>query len=134
MIEGAWRKQKGDAMDNLRAMAMLSVRRGCGFAALAIVTVMFGLADQPLLSFRSGALLTTLAAAVLFWKAHDAPRRNYRHTELWMMLERTPDLPEQHAGRLVNGILQEVYFRHAEGAAAIACSLWLFTIALELLG
>lgn len=121
-------------MDNIRAMAMLSVRRGCAFAALAIVTVMFGLFSQPLLSLRSGAVLTTLAAVVLFWKALEAPTRNYRHTELWIMLERTPDMPERHAGRVVNGILHEVYLSHAEAAAAIAGGLWLTAFGLQLLG
>jgi hypothetical protein len=121
-------------MEKIRAMAVLSVRRGCAFAGLAIGTVMFGLASDPLLSLRSGAVLTTLAAVILFWKALQAPTRNYRHTELWVMLERTPDMLERHAGHLVNGILHEVYLGHAEAAAAIAWGLWLIAIALQILG
>jgi hypothetical protein len=120
-------------MDNIRAMAVLSVRRGCGFAGLAIATMMFGLISDIVLSFRTGAVLTTLAAVVLFWKAYEAPRRDYRRTELWIMLEHTPDVPAANAGRVINGVLQEVYRSHAEAAAAIAFLLWLVAIGLQLL-
>lgn len=121
-------------MDRIRVLAVLSVRRACGFAALAIVTVMFGLAADPLLSVKSGAVLTSFAVAVLYWKALEAPKRNYRHTELWIMLERTPDIPEAHVGRFINAVLHEVYLWHAERAAAIAFVLWLLVFASQLAG
>lgn len=120
-------------MGDIRALAVLSVRRGCGFAALAIVTVMFGLMSEPLTSLRSGAVLTTFCAVVLFWKALEAPRRNFRRTELWIMLQRTPDIPDAHVGRFINNVLYEVYLWHAERAAALAFALWLLVFAYQLL-
>lgn len=120
-------------MDDIRALAVLSVRRGCGFAALAIVTVMFGLLFEPLTSLRSGAVLITFSAVVLYWKALEAPRRNYRHTELWIMLQRTPDIPDARIGQLINSVLHEVYLWHAERAAALAFCLWLLVFAYQLL-
>lgn len=121
-------------MERIRALAVLSVRRACGFAALAIVTVMFGLAAQPLTSMRSGAMLTTFAAAFLFWKALEAPKRNHRNTELWIMLERTPEADEAQIGRIINSTLHEVYLWHAEKAAIIAFVLWLVVFTTRLTG
>ena len=118
-------------MENIRQMAVLSVRRGCGFAGLAIAMIMSGLISAPVLAFRSGAALTTFAAGVLFWKALEAPLRDYRRTELWTMLERTPDLPAAHAGRVINSVLHEVYLWHAQGAAAAAFCLWLVSMILQ---
>ena len=119
-------------MDQIRVLAVLSVRRACGFAALAIVTVMFGLVSDPLSSLRGGAVLTTFAAVVLFWKALEAPRRDYRKTELWIMLERGPEASESHVGRVINNVLHEVYLWHAERAAGIAFVLWLLVFAYQL--
>jgi len=115
-------------MDRIRKLAVLSVRRACGFAGVAICTVMVGLMADPPLAFRAGAVLTALAAAVLFYKALEAPRRNHRDTELWFLLNRDPGLPEAFAGRVINTILHEVYLRHAKMAAAIAGGLWLFAV------
>jgi hypothetical protein len=115
-------------------LAVLSVRRACGFAALAILTVMFGLAAEPYLSLKSGAVLTTLVAAVLAWKTLEAPTRNYKHTELWIMLERTPEAAHHQVGRMINSTLREVYLWHAERAAMIALALWLALFASQLLG
>lgn len=121
-------------MEKIRALAVLSVRRACGFAALAIVTVMFGLSAQPLTSMRSGAVLTSFAAAMLFWKALQAPKRNYRHTELWILLELTPDAADSQVGRVINTTLHEVYLWHAERAAVIAFVLWLAVFATRIAG
>jgi hypothetical protein len=110
--------------DRIRVLAELSVRRGCGFAALAICTIMFGLFATPLIAVRTGAVLTTLTAAVLFYKGQQALGRNYRHTELWIMLDRNHGLPESYAGRIINTVLRDVYLRHADGAALIALVLW----------
>ncbi len=121
-------------MDRIRVLAVLSVRRACGFAALAIVTTMFGLVSDPLTSLRAGAVLTTIAVVVLFWKALEAPRRNHRKTELWIMLERAPEASVSQVGRLINTALHEVYLWHAERAAAIAFVLWLLVFVYQLTG
>lgn len=115
-------------MDRIRKLAILSVRRACGFAGLAICTVMIGLIADPPLAFRSGAILTALTAAVLFYKAIEAPGRNHRDTELWILLKRDPGLPEAYAGRIMNSILRDVYLQHAEMAAGVAIAFWLFAL------
>jgi hypothetical protein len=105
-------------------MALLSIHRGCAFAGLAVIMLMLGLSPYPDLAFRSGAVVTAVIALVLFFKARQAPTRNYRQTELWYMLQRNPGLPEAYAGRVINGILEQEYRRHAEYAGWIAAGLW----------
>ena len=112
-------------MERIRSLATLSIRRACGFAALAICTFMIGLYPYPAMCFRTGAVLTTAGALVLFVKSRLAPRQNHRRTELWYMLERNPGLPEAYAGRVINGILAEEYSRHAGFAGWIAAGLWI---------
>lgn len=115
-------------MERIRACAELSVRRGCGFAALAILTFMFGLSAAPVLALRAGAILTALASVVLFLKALRAPNRDYRRTELWVLLDRNHGLPEAHAERIINTVLRDVYLRYAEFAGLIALTLWALTL------
>jgi hypothetical protein len=115
-------------MDRIRKLAILSVRRACGFAGLAIGTVMVGLMTDPPLAFRAAAILTAITAAVLFYKAFEAPSRDHRETELWFLLDRDPGLPQAFAGRIINNVLREVYLQHARMAAVIAAGLWLFAV------
>jgi len=112
-------------MERIKILAVLSIRRACGFAGLAICTFMVGLYPYPAMCFRTGAVLTAIAAVVLFVKSMQAPTQNHRHTELWYMLERNPGLPEAYAGRVINGILAQEYRRHAGYAAWIAGGLWI---------
>ena len=116
-------------MDRIRGFAELSVRRGCSFAALAIATTMFGLSSTPLLAIECGAILCTLTAVVLFYKSLRAPMRDYRRTELWILLDRRHDLPEAYAGRVLNTVLRDVYLRYAELGALAALALWLLVFA-----
>ena len=92
---------------------------------------MFGLISQPTVAFRSGALLCCLTAVILYWKAREAPMRDHRKTELWIMLDRNPGLPEAYAGRVINAVLTDVYRHHAAGAAVIALLLWLISVAIS---
>ncbi|HEX6094167.1 MAG TPA: hypothetical protein VFZ07_12485 [Dongiaceae bacterium] len=111
-------------MERIRTLAKLSIRRACGFAGLAICTFMVGLYPFPSMCFRTGAVLSAIAALVLFVKSKQAPKQNHRQTELWYMLERNPGLPEAYAGRVINSVLAQEYRRHAEYAGWIAAGLW----------
>jgi hypothetical protein len=122
-------------MDHLRDLADLSIRRGCGFAAIGIVSVMTGLAGDAVLAAKGGALLVTLTAVVLLYKGLKAPARNYRRTELWIMLDRKlHGVPESRAQHLIGRILRERYMWHAQASAAVAFTLWLVAFAFALVG
>ncbi len=109
--------------DDIRRYAELSVRRGCGFALMAIVTAMVGFSGEPWIAVRSGAVFVLIAAVVLFWKGWTARSRNYRHTEVWLMIEDAPALPRERLQGLIGGALAEGYFSHARLAAYMAVTM-----------
>jgi hypothetical protein len=112
-------------MEEIRLLANLSVRRGCGFAGLAIATVMAGLMFDAGLAFKTGAILTAIVAVVLVIRGIAAPQRNFKETEVWYLLSPESRPPEDQGRRMINGALREVYLEHAEWAAGVAVVLWL---------
>src|SRR5262245_11819856 len=113
-------------VDELRAYADHSIRRGCGFGLLAIFTFMVGMAGEPGLALRSGAILITLAAVILTLKGNNAIHRRYNRTELWIMVKpRLADYPADRRQQLIGGILAERYRWHADLGAMLAAAMWL---------
>jgi hypothetical protein len=118
-----------ERIDRIRQFAELSVRRACGFAALAIVTLMVGLSADPVVALKAGAVSSTLLGVVLFFKSIRSQQTDYRRTELWILLDRRHDLPEAHAPRVIGEVLREVYLRYAELAAWVAFLFWILVLA-----
>jgi hypothetical protein len=116
--------------DDIRRYAELSVRRGCGFALLAIVTAMVGFSAEPWIAVRSGAVFVLIAAVVLFWKGWTARARNYRHTEVWLMIEDAPALPHERLQMMIGGALADVYFHHARLAAYMVVAMCIIGLAI----
>lgn len=112
------------AMQRIEHLADLSIRRACAFGVLAIGTMMIGVASDLMLSMRMGAIGITFMGAVLLIKALRAPRRNYRHTEVWLMLGRSHGLPEACAQDVFGRILHDRYMWHATVAMMVAGALW----------
>jgi hypothetical protein len=123
-----------DNLDRIRAMAQLSIGRACLFGLLAIATMMFGLAAVPDLAMRSGAILFLMTAAILALKALQAPRRSYKATELWILLEKRHDLPEPRAQSLIGSVLSETYWKFARIAGGVGIALWIADVLLRLSG
>ena len=69
--------------------------------------------------------------AILVIKAMRAPSRDYRRTEVWIMLEKRHDLPEGRAQQVFGNILRDRYMWHATLTAGAAFVMW--TIFLVLL-
>lgn len=116
----------------VRTLAVLSIGRGCFFAALAIFCVMIGLIAEPLQSLKSGAILTMIVTCVLLIKAEWVVRHSYKQTELWILLDRRIDLTPEVAQRIITVTLREVYLRYALYATAIAVGFWLMALLLWL--
>lgn len=114
-------------MDELRRLAEISVGRACGFAGLGIFSVMVGLAFDPYLSVKSGAILASILAAVLMYRASRAGEVPYRRTEVWLMLDRDDAPPEAYAQSVISAILRETYMRFATVAAIAAGVMWVLT-------
>src|SRR5262245_63845284 len=79
-------------MEDMRRIAYEIVLRACGFGSLAIFCVMVGMSFEPRAAFQTGGFLTLLMTGILVLKAYEAPRKNYRRTEMWLYLpeERRP--------------------------------------------
>jgi hypothetical protein len=121
-------------MSDLERAAEHSVARGVGFGALATVLVVAGLAGYPQLALKSGAALALLIWAVLRLKALRAPRRPYKRTEVWLMLEPRPVWPADMAQRLIGTTLKRTLERYARFALVAAVGLWLASPLLAGLG
>jgi hypothetical protein len=106
-------------------LANASIRRGCGFALIAVFTAMIGFSADPYIAVRCGAFMVTVAAVILLWRGQVAPRRNFRDTEVWLMIRHTaPAMPKDRLQRLIGEALAERYFWHARIAAYLAVSMW----------
>ena len=121
-------------MRDLEQAAVQSVARGVGFGTLAISLVVVGLAGYPTLALKSGAALTLLMWAILRLMALRAPRRPYKRTEVWLLLEPRPEWPAEVAQRLIGGALQCTLERFARPVLAVALALWCSSLALPILG
>ena len=111
----------------------VSIRRALGFAMIAMLSIGAGLSFDPPMALKSSALEAMLAAAILIYKAIPAPTRDYRRTEVWMLLDKTHHLPETRAQAVIGTILRERYLKHAEYAAIVACTCWAASFALQAL-
>ncbi len=121
-------------MQELEALAVISVRRACGFGALAIATLMLGLLDTPAVAFGTGAVCCLLMALILYWKGDHALRQDHRKTELWLMLAETRRPPADVAAVVVPRILRCTYLSHCKMALTLAVGLILPAVGLHLFG
>jgi hypothetical protein len=121
-------------VQELEALAVISVRRACGFGALAIATLMLGLLDTPAVAFGTGAVCCLLMALILYWKGDHALRQDHRKTELWLMLAETHRPPPDVAAVVVPRILRRTYLSHCKMALTLAVGLILPAAGLHLFG
>jgi hypothetical protein len=121
-------------VDRIQAAAEISIGRAVGFGALAIATVVLGLIFDPVLALKSGGALTLLMAAIILIKAERARSQPYRSTEVWLILDKRLDLPDDHAQRIVSSVLHSTYRRYAQASVAVAVGLWLLGLACQLIG
>jgi len=121
-------------IERIEELAEVSVARGCGFAALAIVCVMVGLADQMHLSCKVGGILTLLACLVLAIRGLAATSKPYKRTEVWVMLNAVDRPQPAVAQQLIGNILRGVYLRFALHAAIVSLILLCVSQLLQLFG
>jgi hypothetical protein len=120
-------------MQRVQDCADQSIRRGCGFGFLAVATAMVGMSSEMALAMKMGAIGTSLMAAILVLKGLNAPRRNFKHTEVWILLDRRHNFPDGRAQAVIGNILRERYLWHATWVASAAVTLWLVSFLLNVL-
>lgn len=123
-----------DPYERVRFLALRSVARGTGFAGLGVATLTVGFAFSPVAAALAGALGAAAVTAVLAWKAWTAPQRPYKDTELWVMLDKRPGIPERLLQPVIGEALRQCYWRFARYAGAATLGMWLLSIALRLGG
>src|SRR3546814_10381376 len=72
--------------------------------------MMLSLSFDPPLALKSGGILLLLLLAGLLLKAQRVAAADYRHTEVWSLLDRNKRPDERVAGRLVVGALRDACF------------------------
>lgn len=107
-------------LEHIESAAMLSVTRGCGFAALAVFCLMFGFSYDFALSFKVGGVLMLATCGFLLVKAQRALTRPYRSTETWIMLPPDKRPVAATAQKLIGGVLRAVFLRFAAWTAGMA--------------
>jgi hypothetical protein len=104
------------------------IRRGLGFAGLAVGLVMLSLSFDLPLALRSGAGLVAVVAGAMLVGAWQAPRRDMRHSEAWALLDtwrpevlrgRRPDVEDR-----LRRTLRRRLMWHAERLGMLALGLW----------
>jgi hypothetical protein len=121
-------------MERIRHCADLSIRRACGFAMIAIWTATTGLAFAPLLAIKGAAIMLSLMAAILFLKGYQAPKRDFRRTETWILMDKQHGLPPDRAQQVIGTVLQDRYFWHADITLFVAGILWALAIMMGIAG
>jgi hypothetical protein len=114
--------------DLVRRCAETSVQRGLGFALLAVGCLMLSCAFDLRLAFEVGAGCLLLLSTILFFRALEAPTRDYRKTETWLLLKRPAGLSPERLQKAIGSVLQELYRRYAEWMLAAAVALWLGSV------
>lgn len=107
-------------IDRIERAAHLSVARGCGFAALGILTFFIGMSADMVAALKGAGYLSLMATAVLLLKAGFANRQSYRRTEVWFMLkpEERPDA--RIAQSIISRVLRRAYLSFAGQSAFLA--------------
>jgi len=121
-------------MDRMRTVAFQTIGRAVGFAGLAILCVMAGMAFDPLLAIQTGGFLVLLLLAVLLFKARAALTSDHRQTEMWLYLDKTERPAEAYAHWAAATVLRDAYFWFARWMAAVAVALWGMAVLLPLFG
>lgn len=121
-------------LQSIEKVAEFSVARACGFAALAIFTLMIGFAWHPAVSFQTGGVLTLLTCAILLLKGHNARKRPYKATEVWIILPKEQRPVPEIAQQLIGNVLRDVYYRFAQHAAVLSALMLAVALLLSFLG
>lgn len=119
-------------VDNVQRCAEISVRRGLGFAMLAVGCLMVGFAFDISMALQAGAAATLLICVVLFFRSLEAPTRDYRKTETWLLLGKQANLPPDRLQKTIGLILQRLYRRYAKMMLGTSTAFWLVSVAARL--
>ena len=118
-------------MEKIHNLALISVGRGVGFAALAIAVFMVGMSADPLACFQAGGILSLITCMTLVMKGLRAPHHNYKHTEVWIMLNPDERPSAAVAQNMIGDALKRTYLNFALHSAFVAGGLLFLSVMLR---
>jgi hypothetical protein len=118
----------------MRKAAFESVSRGCAFGFLAIACVMMGMVYDPKLVFQTGGILTLIMTFILMLKSRQALTKNYKRTEMWLMLPKNFRPPEAYAQWAAATVLRDAYLTFAQYTALVSIVMWVLAIFMRVTG
>lgn len=121
-------------MEEMRKAAFESVSRGCAFGFLAIACVMMGFVYEPRLVFQTGGILTLIMVFILMLKSRQALTRDYKRTEMWLLLPKDFRPPERYAQWAAATVLRDAYLTFAQYTALCSIILWTIAIFMRITG
>ncbi|MGL5116127.1 MAG: hypothetical protein ACRC7C_12460 [Beijerinckiaceae bacterium] len=108
--------------ETIERLASISVARGVGFGALAVFCFMISFAGDTANMLRAGGMGALCIAMVLWTKAANASARNFKQSEVWIMLDRDKRPPEALAAGMVTEARKLVLTRWSHRAAVAAAA------------
>lgn len=121
-------------MEEMRRAAFESVSRGCAFGFLAIVCCMMGMVYEPRLVFQTGGILTLMMVFILLLKSRQALTRDYKRTEMWLLLPKNFRPPEAYAQWAASTVLRDAYLTYAQYTALVSIVMWVLAIFMRVTG
>jgi hypothetical protein len=121
-------------MEEMRKAAFVSVARGCGFGMLAVICVMVGMSFDPRAVFQAGGILTLIMTFILMLKARNALTRDYKKTEMWLILPENFRPPEHYAQWATATVMRDAYLTFAQYTALVSIAMWLLALLVRLAG
>jgi hypothetical protein len=119
-------------MEKVEQLALISVSRAVGFATLAIGILMLGLSADLPNCLKAGGILTLITSLVLLMKGLRAPQRDYRRTEVWIMMNPNDRPSAAVAQGVIGKALKRTYLTFALHLAAVSGGLLLLATAFSL--
>lgn len=110
-------------MEAIERAAFTSIGRACGFAGLAVITLMLGLSFEPVLALRIGGYGGFGVTAILLLYAFTARIRPYKRTETWLLIPKDQRPPADIAQRVIGNHLREAYFWFAQQACLLSAAM-----------
>lgn len=120
-------------VDRVQRCAEISIRRGLSFALLAVACLMVAFSFNLSLAMQTGAATTLMICVVLFFRSLEAPTRDYRKTETWLLLDKQASLPPERLQTTIGGALQRLYRHYAKVMLGTSTAFWLVSVVTRLI-
>ncbi len=95
---------------------------------------MMGMVHDPAMVFQAGGILTLIMTFFLMIRSRQALTRDYKRTEMWLLLPKDFRPPERYAQWAAATVLRDAYLTFAQYTALISIVLWTIAIFMRLTG